>query len=66
MAVENSAINKNVLRNFGNGINQFIIRSRKTKRILFTRLEKPCKFVHWLRRLGLANFKDYKEVWTIQ
>lgn len=56
---------KNVLRNFGNAQNQFIlyhdIGKRRTAEYLSERNEK--EFLDWVRNLKLINFRDYRSVW---
>jgi hypothetical protein len=55
---------KNVLRNFGNAQNQYVLYHSDAKSYVNERIAQPEKFFSWVRQMRLEKFDDFKEVWV--
>ena len=60
---EKKCQNKNILRNFGNAQNNYILNNTRPRAKINARLEHPEAFDKWVRSLNLSNFAHFKEIW---
>ena len=56
---------KNVLRNFGNAQNQFILYNETGQKLTIEYMHHAHidDFKEWVRSLQLLNFRDYRNAW---
>lgn len=54
---------KNILRNFGNAQNQYVLYNPRAQEAIARRVEDPARFHRWVRHLKLDNFQQFKRVW---
>ena len=55
---------KNVLRNFGNAQNQYILYHREAIAYANHKLSQPSKFWRWVRNMRLEKFEDFRAIWS--
>lgn len=55
---------KNILRNFGNAQNQYILYNSRAQRKARRSVADVPRFHKWVRRLRLENFQQFKQVWS--
>ena len=54
---------KNVLRNFGNAQNQYILHHKEARARIKNNLIHPDRFLKWVRSIKLEKFEDFRKVW---
>lgn len=55
---------KNVLRNFGNAQNHYVLYHHKARRYLAESLADCAQFDEWVRSHKLENFENFKSAWS--